>query len=381
MVFYFSLTPTGGFKETGAFSGCRMNFDLSIYVRTRIIPVLVLALFLTTSGCRVWQRTRVTSVATLESRQFVQQAAKSIEGKNMEDAQSQLKLAVKVNPENIEARTMLADTLWNQGSFSEAVKEMEKVVRHPEVQPEQIVKLAWMHFEQNNYPLAQKYVSRALQENSGIADAWILQGRLYEIEEKPEQTLAAYHQAVFLDPENEKTQTLLARRYLDLDKPQRALEVAQTARSKNRSSGVNEELLLCEGMALTRLQRNSEAVQILRQANAQAPQNIKILSTLALAQYQNGDWGQAFQSATRVLEMDPGNSVCAELANQIQIAANGRSSSDAGSARKLQSSRSPVNGPAQNSAVPSLPSPVPAEMGVRYGREVKEIESFRTSPE
>lgn len=253
---------------------------------------------------------------------------------------------------------MLADSLWNHESYSEAIKEMERVARHPEVQPEQLVKLAWMHFERQNYPQAQKYVSRALGENNGIADAWILQGRLYELEEKPSETLSAYHQAVFLDPDNEKTQTLLARQYLEVGKAQRALEVAQTVRSKTRGSDVNAELLLCEGTALMRLQRNSEAVQILRQANAQTPDNVRVLSALAQAQYRNRDFGQAFQTATRGLELEPGNSVLGEIAGQIQTASAG----------------STGNRPVASFPSPPLPSLVPAETGARYGREVKEEE-------
>ena len=351
-----------------------MNFRWSIHYRERA-ALLVSVLLLLSGGCRVWQRTKVTSASTLESRHFVQQAAESIEQKNMENAESQLKLAVKSNPENIEARTMLADTLWNQGSYSEATKQMEKVVRHPEVQAEQIVKLAWMHFEQNNYSPAQKYVSRALKENNEIADAWILQGKLYEIQGKSDQTLAAYHQAVFLAPENEKTQTLLAKQYLKLGKAQRALETAQTARCKNQSNRVNEEILLCEGNALLQLQRNSEAIQILNQANTLAPQNIEIISALAQAHYQNQNFGPAFQTAARGLEIEPENQICSEIMTQVQFASNIYRQRET-TAASTPTHQTPVILPG-NSHSPVLPSPVPAEIGIRYGTKVQEKDSPR----
>lgn len=280
------------------------------------------SLLLTTSGgCRVWHRTRVSSAETIASRQYVQQAVESIEQNKMENAKSQLALAVKTNPENLEARTMYADELWKEGNREEAIRQMQKAVIHPEVTPELVVKLAEMYFECSNYSLAQRYVSLGLRHNSGLAEAWILQGRIYEIQQRSEQALAAYHQAVFYAPENVTYQTLLAQQYLKNGKPQRALEAAQAAQDKSNSDAPPIEILLCKGTALSQLARNHEAVQVLAQANALHPQNAQILTALASAQCENQNYSYAFQSATQALNLDPGNAQCTALLNQIQAVA------------------------------------------------------------
>ena len=258
----------------------------------------------------------------------MQQAAESMEQQDTENASARLALAVKTNPENIEARTMLADLLWNQGDREEATRQMERVVLHPEVTPELVVKLAWMFFEQKNYALAQKYVSLGLKHNSGMADAWILQGKIYELQNQNEQALTAYHQAAFYAPEDEKIQTMLAKQYLKLGKPQRALEAAQAAKRKSAADAPSEEILLCEGKALSQLQRQPDAVRVLLQARAQNPQSTPILSALAEAQYLNRDFGAAYQTAARGLELSPGNETCSQIVAQVQTASNFRTVPD-----------------------------------------------------
>lgn len=298
-----------------------MKYVPLIHFRKLLVFLLIPVLLFSVSGCRVWYRTKISSADTIASRQFVQQAVESIEQKNMENAESQLALAVRANPENIEACSMYADALWNQGKRQEAIVQMEKVVRNSEVTPELVVKLSWMFFECGEYGKAQKYLTLGLKHDPELADAWLLLGKLHELQQKPELALNAYHQAVFHEPENGDLQLVLAQQYLKLEQFQRALESARAAKGKNSENAeFPAEILICEGDALVKLQRTSEAVQTFRLAFSKDLKDPELLSRLASAQLQCGDLSGAYQTAQRGAETAPQNEVFPQVLHQIQLA-------------------------------------------------------------
>ena len=241
-------------------------------------------LFVTLTGCRVWNRTHVTSAETLASRQYVQRAAESLEQQNEEDAESQLNEALNSNPSNFEARTMKAEILWKQGKKKEATAEMEKAVTSPEVTPEQITRLAQMHFDQGDFQKAQNCVSLSFRYDASLSSTWVLQGEIYEIQGRNEDALAAYHQAAFHEPEDSRIQLKIASTYLKIGKPQRALETVQHARLKGSTEDAPPEMLLCESKALTELNRTTDAVRLLMIARQKNPENAEIQTALAQLQ-------------------------------------------------------------------------------------------------
>ncbi len=241
-------------------------------------------LFVTLAGCRVWNRTHVTSAETLASRQYVQRAAESLEQQNEKDAESQLNEALNSNPANIEARTMMAEILWKQGKKKEATAEMEQAVTSPEVTPKQITRLARMYFDQGDFQKAQNWVSISFRHDASLSATWVLLGEIYEIQGRNEDALAAYHQAAFHAPEDSSIQLKIANTYLKIGKPQRALETAKNARLKGSTEDAPPEMLLCESKALTELNRKEDAVRLLTIARQKNPENAEIQTALAQLQ-------------------------------------------------------------------------------------------------
>lgn len=241
-------------------------------------------LLVTLTGCRVWNRTHVTSAETLASRQYVQRAAESLEQQNEKDAESHLGEALNSNPANIEARTMMAELLWKQGKQKEATAEMEQAVKSPEISPEQITRLAQMYFSQGNFREAQNYVSLSFRQDASLSSTWVLQGEIYEIQARNEDALAAYHQAAYYTPDDFEIQLKIANTYLKIGKPQRALETAQNARLKGSTEDAPSEMLLCESKALAELNRTSDAVRLLTIARQKDPGNAEIQTALAQLQ-------------------------------------------------------------------------------------------------
>lgn len=241
-------------------------------------------LFVTLAGCRVWNRTHVTPAGTLASRQYVQQAAESLDQQHVEEAESQLGEALNSNPANAEARTMLAEILWKQGKQKEATAEMEQAVKSPEVTPEQATRLAQMYFDQGNIQKAQSWVSLSFRYDASLSSTWVLQGEIYETQARNEDALTAYHQAAFHAPEDPRIQLKIASTYLKIGKPQRALETAQNARLKGSTEDAPAEMLLCESKALAELNRTEDAVRLLTIARQKDPENAEIQTALAQLQ-------------------------------------------------------------------------------------------------
>ncbi|MDO4576221.1 MAG: tetratricopeptide repeat protein [Planctomycetia bacterium] len=237
------------------------------------------------SGCQFWRRTGVSSASTLASRQYVQEAVDSLQANHRSDAFTRLELAVKANPENYEARVLLADLLWESGSHEDAILQMQRATQNKDATAEMFVKLAWMYYETEEYGLAQKNLQRGLKRNASLADGWVLQGKLYEHDGKLPQAIAAFHQAVFYNPEESRAPLCLSDCYLKNQQPQRALETILAAKSKCPAGQETAEMLYREGLAMSQLKRYDEAARVLALA-ATKSDDPKIRESLAGLQKQ-----------------------------------------------------------------------------------------------
>lgn len=287
---------------------------------------MLLILILFQNGCQFWRRTGVSSASTIASRQYVQQAVDAIQAENRSEANQKLVLAIKANPDNYEARAMYADTLWENGEVENAILEMQRVVQYEDATAEMFLKLAWMYYETNELGLAQKYLKQTIQMNTSLSDAWVLQGKIFQKQNDSLRAIAAFHQAIYYNPEESKAALYLADEYLLTQRPQRALETIQVALSQFPPNQEPVEMLYREGLAMTHLQRYADAVEILAVAtekmsgkNLFSPEDEqKILLALAEAQYQSGRYSDAIHTAFRGLEVGPYNQRCAQLVRQIQ---------------------------------------------------------------
>ncbi|MDO4549642.1 MAG: tetratricopeptide repeat protein [Planctomycetia bacterium] len=278
---------------------------------TIIVPIIFL------TGCQIWRHVGVSSATTLASRQYMQQAVESLQLNEENTARQKLELALKTNPENMEARAMYADVLWDIGEQEKAISELKQVVDSPEVSPATYVKLARMYYDTLQWEISQKYLSEALRRDSSRSDAWTLQGRLYLTSFHTEKAASAFHQAIFYNPENWEAFLLLSDLYLTDQKPQRALETVQYVRHKFPPDQEPPEVLYREGLAMCALGRFSEAVETLTLADSRMPQEINILSALAHAQYNAGKTADALHTAELAINIMPENEMCLNLLRHI----------------------------------------------------------------
>lgn len=290
--------------------------------KTRITQTLLLAVFAfsiaSCAGCRIWHRGGgVSSASTIASRQYVQQAVESIQQNDATDASQKLELALETNPENAEARAMYADMLWKQGRHLEAIAEMEKSVRNSEAVPDWHVKLAWMYFEEKDLSNAALWVEKGLKRDPTIADGWLLRGKIDEARGKNREAIAAYHQAIYYNPEDYRASVMLANVYLKAREPQRALETIQGTAAKFAPNQEPVEVVYAEGMALFELQRFESASVQFAAAASKNPKNPHFLEMLAESQYRAGQYDSALQTAQSGLRAFPASEPCREILTQL----------------------------------------------------------------
>ena len=297
--------------------------------------VLLLALF-TQSGCRLWNRTSVSSKETLESRQCLQQAVDLLDDGETDEGTRALAQAVKANPKNYEARAMYAEQLWKAGNQETAIIQMQLAVRSEDATAEMYIQLAQMFYETGSYDDAQKALTNGLRRDATNPAAWVLQGKLYEQNHQPDRALAAFHQALFHDPENTEAMVHLADSYLRAGKPQRALEIAQYSRNRGFAASSEDPntpaLLYREGLAMTQLKRYTDALEVLTLAANQTSQPLgevpatptqvaehaQILTALANAQFQAGHPAEAASTARQALAFSPSNEQCLNIVAQTE---------------------------------------------------------------
>ena len=286
---------------------------------TQIVFFTVLAFAVTsTSGCRIWHRGwGLSSASTIASRQYVQQAVESLQQNDPTDASQKLELAIETNPENAEARAMYADVLWKRGQRSEAIAEMERAVKNAEMTPNELIKLAWMYFEENDLANAARWVEKGLKRDAAIADGWLLRGKIDEARGKNREAIAAYHQAIYYNPEDYRANLMLSNVYLKARQPQRALETIQGISSKFAPNQEPVEVVYAEGMALYSLQRYSDATAYFAAAAAKNPRNPRFLEMLADAQFRAGQYDNALQTAQAGMKLEPQSEPCREILSQL----------------------------------------------------------------
>jgi tetratricopeptide (TPR) repeat protein len=111
----------------------------------------------------------------------------------------------------------------------------------------------------------------------------------------------------------------LARHYVDIDRPQRALDALETASDEALS---DPEFWLLRAEALRELERPDEAADAARRGLALDPDDVFLLDALALAELDGHRLGAAADALAAALELEPDHPVL--LAHRALVLANAK---------------------------------------------------------
>lgn len=217
----------------------------------------------TVSGCTVFRQTAVEQHVAA-SRDLTLQGLAANSSQDELQAQQYFSRAVESDPENVEARMLLAESLKKQGRMDEAIQQLEEALRIAPEHNELICQLGECYSVTKKEKYAYRLAQLALRNNKNSVEAWTLKAQSLWRMGLKEPALADFQRALRADPDNEELRQQMATLYLELGRPQRALTTLDRIAGEYDDAEVPEGVLLQQAVALQNLDRNREALDRLK---------------------------------------------------------------------------------------------------------------------
>ena len=262
-----------------------------------------MCLLLALSGCAAIRKYSPMESQVIESRRLTRQARSAIHKKRWDDAEASLVKAIERCPQDDNARSCLADVLWNRGADRAAIEQLAKAIAlSGQHDPVALTKLGQMELDVGELESALRHADQALESDGKLAAAWSLRGLVLRQHGDASQALTCFFRSLSLDRDNTETRIQIAQIYRARNQPQRALAILGAAGGGAGGSMTPRHDFL-RGLVLRELSRPQDAAVALARAREGGLTSPELLFHLADAQLAAGDVSQARLSAEEALAM------------------------------------------------------------------------------
>lgn len=256
----------------------------------------------------------------LLSRQLSQQGVSAMERGDWVRADELLAQAVKVFPQDAEARLHYAEVLWQRGGKTAALEQIDEALALSPDDARLLASAVQMKIATGQCRAADELIERALDVDPKNGSLWTLRGRLRQRAGQPREALADYHRALGYRPGDRDTLLQVAELYRQLNQPQRALAALQTLSESYPPGEEPTEVLYLTGLAYRALGRYAEAADALALALDRGPPAAETLYRLAEAQLKAGRRSESRQTALRLLALAPDHAGAVFLIERSYVA-------------------------------------------------------------
>lgn len=220
----------------------------------------------------------------------------------------------------------LAESLWQRGEKQTALKHMEEAVRLSASDPRLMQRLGKMYLDLNRVADADRQSLAALQADRQSADVWGLRGDCLVKQGDHEGALAAYHQALAIQPDFPDVQLAVAELYRKQERYDRLLATIDRLQETVGDGEVcPARAHVLRGIALHHLQRPVDAQRCFQVAIARDPDNPEPHLHLAALLIEQGDAQAAREPLQRAIALSPQSPDAIALAHQVRGAADATS--------------------------------------------------------
>ena len=299
---------------------------------------LILLVGLTQSGCRVMSRFG-ESRQSIAARRLSRLGMQAMHEGQWTTAESLFGEALQVSSGDDRAHAGLAESLWNRGERTEAVRHMEEASRLSAGDPKYLLRLGRMYLDLGRLADAERQSLAALQVERETAESWSLRGDCLLAAERHAEALAAYHRALAIQPDAEHAQLQAAEIYYRQGRYDRLLASLDCAREYHGADQLSPRADLLRGVAFRRLGRPGEAKRAFARAAERMPGDATPHLYLASLAIGDGDEAAARTSLAAALAADPSALSRPDGAVAAMIG------SETALLRLLDSDASPVGGP------------------------------------
>ncbi len=289
----------------------------------RVAPCWLLAACLSGAGCHLRGLEGPVPRSLVLSRQLSQQGVGAMERGNWARADELLAHAVKVFPQDAEARYHYAEALWQRDQRPAALEQIDKALQLAPDEPKIALRAAQMRIAMNQTTEAAALLEKVIDADSKNPAVWAMRGRLRRKAGELSESLADYHRALGYRPDDREMLLEIAEVYRQLNRPLPALATLQTLSDTYPPGEESPHVLYLTGMAYSALGRYDEAVDCLGQARDRGPASPDVLYNLADAQFRAGHQGEARQTVAQLMTLAPRHAGGEALLERIAMAQRG----------------------------------------------------------
>ena len=233
------------------------------------------------SGCRLIPRAGPVPQELANARRLCNEGLSAADKQDLLRAEGLLERAVKSCPTDIDSRRHYADVLWKRGERMEAVNQLAVALRLSPGDVGLCIDGGRMYMELGLLDDADRLAREAVSKAPRSAEAWHLQGLVSLARGKMEDSLADFHRALAITPEDRGILIDTAEVYRRLNRPQRALATLAILSETYGPNQTPGHVLALEGMAQEALGRPVDALESYRHSIAQGESSSDIASRLA----------------------------------------------------------------------------------------------------
>ncbi|MEK6249037.1 MAG: tetratricopeptide repeat protein [Planctomycetales bacterium] len=243
-----------------------------------------------------------------ECRVLSQQAIISMDNGRWLEAEDLLSRAVESCPSDPDARRQYGEVLLQRGAANEALVQLEDAIRLTPRDTALVVRTGGVYLSAGRYVEARQRANEAIGLDVESADAWGLRGRIELAEGNRRQALADFHRAIGYRPDDPTLLNDVARLYMQMQQPERALLYLQYLTDTYDVVGEESlELVLLQGRALAELGRYHDAVDYYQMACHRQPDSAERFYQLAKISLRAGRPHKARAAVHHALKLDPGH--------------------------------------------------------------------------
>lgn len=250
------------------------------------------------TGCSVFRKTAVDSNVAV-SRDLTLQGLAANYNNNRQQAETYFTSAVNADPDNVEARMLLAQSYRDRGQVAPAIDQLEESIRIAPDKVDVICMLGECYSVSKREKQAYRLSELALRKDRESVPAWTLKAQTLWRMGAKEKALADFQRALRIDPGNQELRRQMAVLYQELGKPLRALTTLDKIANEYDEAKIPEEILLRQSVALRELDRNSEAVNRLKIGFDRGNYSEQLAANYLTALVQEND----FETASRVMKL------------------------------------------------------------------------------
>jgi tetratricopeptide (TPR) repeat protein len=280
----------------------------------------ILATFVITCsvGCRAISQYG-ESKQSIAARRLSRQGLEAMHAGQWDVAEDLFSDALDLTAADDRAHWGLAESLWQRGEKQAALKHMEEAVRLSASDPRLMRRLGKMYLDLDRVADADRQSVAALHADRQSAEVWGLRGDCLVKLGDLDGALAAYHQALALQPDYPDVQLEIAELYRQQGRYDRLLATIDRLQDTIGESDVcPSRAHMLRGIALHQLQRYGDAQRCFQDAIASDPNNPEPHLHLASLLLEQGDAESARRPLQQAIALSPQSPSAIALAQQVR---------------------------------------------------------------